>query len=266
MAYAESRSGAWRARWRAPGGALKSASGFPARGDAANYGRRREAGERPGLAAIAQVSAATGVPAGAGTGSGLWCEVMDAVERVSSTTCFRAVRWSGANLADVKQFFEGVYDPADLGWKVEALGMGVLRAGKLAAVPSPRWLVNAPGSEHVRFCTEEEYRQQYETYREPGESNPQAGTPLRRDTLTTLVAKSLFGALERHGANVAALDGETFEAICGDVVDGLTAHGEIALRAVEARRSGSRAVRARRLEFHNTARHGQPARQLAGRA
>ena len=63
MAYAEKRSGLWRARWRDPDGRLRSASGFASREDAVWYGQQREAGLRPGRAAITRIAAATGVPA-----------------------------------------------------------------------------------------------------------------------------------------------------------------------------------------------------------
>lgn len=46
MAYAEKRGNLWRARWRAPGGAMESKSGFASRRDAENYGHDQEAAIR----------------------------------------------------------------------------------------------------------------------------------------------------------------------------------------------------------------------------
>jgi integrase len=46
MAYAEKRSGLWRARWRGPDGTLESKSGFRTRKEAEKYGRDQEAAIR----------------------------------------------------------------------------------------------------------------------------------------------------------------------------------------------------------------------------
>lgn len=46
MAYAEKRSGMWRARWRGPDGTLESQSGFRTKTDAEKHGRDQEAAVR----------------------------------------------------------------------------------------------------------------------------------------------------------------------------------------------------------------------------